>query len=50
MYLLTIVASIPAQFVLYHPVLSNAEYVLGAGHDSRHCQRPLGDHPASARG
>jgi hypothetical protein len=35
MYLVTIVASIPAQFVLYHPVLSNPEYVLGAGHDTR---------------
>lgn len=35
MYLITIVASIPAQFVLYHPVLSNPEYVLGAGHDTR---------------
>lgn len=35
MYLITIVASIPAQFVLYHPVLGNPEYVLGAGHDTR---------------
>ncbi len=35
MYLITIVASIPAQFVLYHPVLSNPEYVLGAGHDTQ---------------
>jgi len=34
MYLITIVASIPAQFVLYHPVLSNPDYVLGAGHDT----------------
>jgi hypothetical protein len=29
MYLITIVASIPAQFVLYHPVLGDHEYVLG---------------------
>jgi Domain of unknown function (DUF4386) len=34
MYLITIVASIPAQFVLYHPVLSDPEYVLGPGHDT----------------
>ena len=34
MYLITIVASIPAQFVLYRPVLSNGDYVLGAGHDT----------------
>ena len=35
LYLITIVASIPAQFVLYHPVFSDPEYVLGAGADTR---------------
>jgi len=35
MYLITIVASIPAQFFSYAPVLSNPDYVLGAGADSR---------------
>jgi Domain of unknown function (DUF4386) len=35
MYLITIVASIPAQFVLYAPVLSNHHYVLGAGADTQ---------------
>jgi hypothetical protein len=35
MYLITIVASIPAQFVLYHPVLTNTDYVLGSGHDTQ---------------
>ncbi|TGN65362.1 DUF4386 domain-containing protein [Nocardioides eburneiflavus] len=35
MYLITIVASIPAQFVSYAPVLNNADYVLGAGADTR---------------
>lgn len=35
MYLITIVASIPAQFVLYTPVLSNPDYVLSSGADTR---------------
>jgi hypothetical protein len=35
MYLITIAASIPAQFALYDPVLSDAEYVLSAGSDPR---------------
>jgi hypothetical protein len=35
MYLITIVASIPAQLVLYVPVLSDARYVLGAGADTQ---------------
>ena len=35
MYLITIVASIPAQFINYAPVLNNRDYVLGAGADTR---------------
>ena len=35
MYLITIVASIPAQYVNYAPVLTNARYVLGAGADTQ---------------
>ena len=35
MYLITIVASIPAQFINYAPVLNNPDYVLGAGADTR---------------
>lgn len=35
MYLITIGASIPAQFVNYTPVLANPDYVLGAGADTR---------------
>lgn len=34
-YLVTIVASIPAQFVSYAPVLDNPDYVLGGGADVR---------------
>lgn len=34
-YLITIVASIPAQFVLYGPVLSDPDYVLSSGADTR---------------
>jgi hypothetical protein len=35
MYLLTIFASVPAQYFNYAPVLANARYVLGAGADTR---------------
>jgi hypothetical protein len=35
MYLITIVASVPAQYVNYAPVLTNARYVLGAGADTQ---------------
>jgi hypothetical protein len=35
LYLVTIVASIPAQFILYQPVLAGGQYVLSAGADSR---------------
>jgi hypothetical protein len=35
MYLVTIVASVPAQFINYAPVLDNPDYVLGAGADTR---------------
>ena len=35
LYLITIVASIPAQFVFYDPVLSNPDYVIGSGADTR---------------
>ena len=35
MYLVTIVASVPAQYVNYAPVFSNARYVLGEGADTR---------------
>jgi hypothetical protein len=35
MYLVTIVASVPAQYVSYAPVLTNTRYVLGAGADTR---------------
>jgi hypothetical protein len=35
MYLVTIVASVPAQFISYAPVLDNADYVLGEGADTR---------------
>ena len=35
MYLITIVASIPAQFINYAPILNNPDYVLGAGADTR---------------
>ena len=35
MYLVTIVASVPAQYVSYAPVLTNARYVLGAGADTQ---------------
>lgn len=34
LYLVTIVASIPVQFILYEPVFSNPEYVLSARADS----------------
>src|ERR687893_1729878 len=34
LFLITIIASIPAQFVLYAPVLNNADYVVSAGADS----------------
>src|SRR5689334_837241 len=35
MYLITIVASVPAQFINYAPILDNPDYVLGAGADTR---------------
>ena len=35
LYLITIVFSIPAQFVMYDPVFSDADYVLGTGADTR---------------
>ena len=35
LYLITIVTSIPAQFINYAPVLNNSDYVLGAGADTR---------------
>jgi Domain of unknown function (DUF4386) len=35
MYLVTIVASVPAQYVNYAPVLTNARYVLSAGADTQ---------------
>ena len=35
MYLVTIVASVPAQYVSYAPVLTNARYVLGPGPDTQ---------------
>ena len=35
LYLITIVAAIPAQFVFYDAVLSNPDYVLGSGADTR---------------
>lgn len=35
MYLITIVASVPAQYFNYAPVLTDARYVLGAGADTR---------------
>lgn len=35
MYLVTIAASVPAQYFNYAPVLTNARYVLGAGADTR---------------
>lgn len=35
MYLITIVASIPAQFINYAPIFNNPDYVLGAGADTR---------------
>ena len=35
LYLITIVASIPAQFVFYNPVLSNPDYVISSGADTR---------------
>lgn len=35
LYLVTIVASVPAQYVNYAPVLTHARYVLGAGADTQ---------------
>jgi hypothetical protein len=35
MYLVTIVASVPAQYLNYAPVLTNPSYVLGAGADTQ---------------
>jgi hypothetical protein len=34
LFLVTIVASIPAQFVMYAPVLNNADYIVSAGADT----------------
>ena len=33
--MITIIASIPAQFILYAPVLNNADFIVSAGADSR---------------
>ena len=35
LYLITIIASIPAQFVFYDPVLSNPDYIVTSGADAR---------------
>ncbi len=35
LFIITIIASIPAQFILYAPVLNNADYIVSAGADSR---------------
>ena len=35
LFIITIIASIPAQFILYAPVLDNADYIISAGADSR---------------
>ena len=35
LYLITIIASIPAQFVFYDPVLSNTDYIVSSGADTR---------------
>ena len=35
LFLITIVASIPAQFVMYGPVLNDPNYIVGAGADTR---------------
>jgi hypothetical protein len=34
-FIITIVASIPAQFYFYEPVLAHADYIVGAGTDTR---------------
>ena len=34
LFLVTIIASIPAQFIMYAPVLNNADYIVGAGADT----------------
>ena len=34
-FIITFVASIPAAFYFYSPVLNNADYILGAGADAR---------------
>ena len=34
-FVITIIASIPAQFAMYGPVLNNADYILSAGADTR---------------
>ena len=34
LFLVTIVASIPAQFIMYAPVLNNADYIVSAGADT----------------
>ena len=35
LYLITIIASIPAQFVLYGPVLTNPDYIVSSGADTQ---------------
>lgn len=35
LFIITIIASIPAQFILYAPVLNNADYIVGVGADTR---------------
>jgi hypothetical protein len=35
LFLITFIGSIPAQFILYHHVLNNSHYILGAGGDTR---------------
>src|SRR5918997_1268690 len=35
LYLITIIASIPAQFVLYGPVLNNPDYIVSSGADTQ---------------
>ena len=34
LFLVTIVASIPAQFIMYAPVLNNPDYIVSAGTDT----------------
>jgi Domain of unknown function (DUF4386) len=34
LFIITIIASIPAQYILYAPVLDNADYIISAGADS----------------